>query len=61
MPGRLDGNQLMYAGQIQSGLPLAQAAELRTTLQPVIQPKAAVTHPLRKPKAIWLLPSYRPT
>jgi len=32
------------------------AAQLRATLQQFAQPKSAVSHPLRRPKAVWLLP-----
>jgi bifunctional non-homologous end joining protein LigD len=54
--GRREGDRIVYAGKIQVGLTLDQAAELRTTLLRFIQPKALLTHPVRRPKAIWLLP-----
>src|SRR5215831_472774 len=54
--GRREGQRIVYAGKIQVGLPLDPAAELRVTLQQFVQPKAPASHPLRRPKAVWLLP-----
>ncbi len=53
--GRRDGDRLAYAGKIQIGLTLDQAAELRATLREFAQAKAPVSHPPRRPKAVWLL------
>jgi bifunctional non-homologous end joining protein LigD len=54
--GRRDGDRIIYAGKIQVGLPLNQATELRSTLQQFIQGKPPLSHSLRRPKAVWLLP-----
>jgi bifunctional non-homologous end joining protein LigD len=56
---RRDGDRLLYAGKIQIGLTLGLATELRTALEPLIQAKAALSLPVRKPKAIWLQPRSR--
>jgi bifunctional non-homologous end joining protein LigD len=54
--GRWEGDQLLYAGKVQTGYTEALAREVRERLDPLIVRKSALSHAIKKPKATWVEP-----
>ncbi len=54
--GRREGEELLYAGKVQSGYSLDAARELREVLNPYIRRKTPLSVPIVKPKATWVEP-----
>jgi bifunctional non-homologous end joining protein LigD len=54
--GRQQNGRLIYAGKVGTGYTLRTARELREVLDPLVQSKSPLSHPIDKPKATWIRP-----
>jgi bifunctional non-homologous end joining protein LigD len=56
--GKKEGKELRYMGQVGTGWSRTKSSEIRRQLDTVISPKSKLTKPIRKPKAVWVEPSF---
>ena len=54
--GRRAGDQLLYAGKVQTGYTLTAAEDAREALDPYIRKSSPLSVPVKKPKATWVEP-----
>jgi bifunctional non-homologous end joining protein LigD len=54
--GRLEGNELVYAGKVDHGFTPGAAADLRKRLTPLVQRTQAFGRKIKKPSAVWVRP-----
>jgi bifunctional non-homologous end joining protein LigD len=56
--GKREGKELRYMGKVGTGWSRTVSSQIRKQLDTVISPKSKLTKPIRKPKAVWVEPSY---
>jgi bifunctional non-homologous end joining protein LigD len=56
--GKKEGKELRYMGKVGTGWSRTVSSQIRKQLDTVISPKSKLTKPLRKPKAVWVEPSF---
>jgi bifunctional non-homologous end joining protein LigD len=56
--GKREGKELRYIGKVGTGWSRTKSSEIRKQLDTVIGPKSKLTKPIRKPKAVWVEPSF---
>jgi bifunctional non-homologous end joining protein LigD len=54
--GRHQDGRLIYAGKVGTGYTLTSARQLREILDPLVQTRSPLSHPIDKPKATWVRP-----
>lgn len=56
--GKKEGKELRYMGKVGTGWSRTVSSQIRKQLDTVISPKSKLTKPIRKPKAVWVEPSF---
>jgi bifunctional non-homologous end joining protein LigD len=56
--GKKEGKELRYMGKVGTGWSRTVSSQIRKQLDTVISPKSKLTKPVRKPKAVWVEPSF---
>jgi bifunctional non-homologous end joining protein LigD len=56
--GKRDGKDLVYMGKVGTGWSRTVSSRIRKQLDTVVSPKSKLTKPIRKPKAVWVEPSF---
>jgi bifunctional non-homologous end joining protein LigD len=56
--GKKEGKELRYMGKVGTGWSRTVSSQIRKQLETVVSPKSKLTKPIRKPKAIWVEPSF---
>ena len=56
--GKKEGKELRYMGKVGTGWSRAASSQIRKQLDTVVSPKSKLTKPIRKPKAVWVEPSF---
>jgi bifunctional non-homologous end joining protein LigD len=56
--GKKEGTELRYMGKVGTGWSRTVSSQIRRQLDTVISPKSKLTKPIRKPKAVWVEPSF---
>jgi bifunctional non-homologous end joining protein LigD len=56
--GKREGNDLVYMGKVGTGWSRTVSSQIRKQLDTVVSPKSKLTKPVKKPKAIWVEPSF---
>src|SRR6202046_3619912 len=56
--GKRDGKELRYMGKVGTGWSRTVSSQIRKQLDTVVSPKSNVSKPIRKPKAVWVEPSF---
>jgi bifunctional non-homologous end joining protein LigD len=56
--GKKEGKELRYMGKVGTGRSRTVSSQIRKQLDTVISPKSKLTKPIRKPKAVWVEPSF---
>ncbi|MCP3398974.1 ATP-dependent DNA ligase [Bradyrhizobium sp. CCGB01] len=56
--GKKEGKELRYMGKVGTGWSRTKSAEIRKALETVVSPKTKLTKPVRKPRAIWVEPTF---
>jgi bifunctional non-homologous end joining protein LigD len=56
--GKKEGKELRYMGKVGTGWSRTKSSEIRRQLDTVISPRSKLTKPIRKPKAVWVEPSF---
>jgi bifunctional non-homologous end joining protein LigD len=55
--GKKEGKELRYMGKVDTGWSRTVSSQIRK-LDTVISPKSKLTKQIRKPKAVWVEPSF---
>jgi bifunctional non-homologous end joining protein LigD len=56
--GKREGKELVYMGKVGTGWSRTVSSEIRKQLDTVVSPKSKLTKQIKKPKAIWVEPSF---
>jgi len=56
--GRREGKDLVYMGKVGTGWSRTVSSQIRKQLDTVVSPKSKLTRPIKKPKAVWVEPSF---
>ena len=56
--GKREGNKLVYLGKVGTGWSRSTSSQIRKQLDTVISSKSKLSRPVRKPKAVWVEPSF---
>jgi bifunctional non-homologous end joining protein LigD len=56
--GKKEGKELRYMGKVGTGWSRTVSSQIRKQLDTVVSPKSKLTKPIRKPKAVWVEPSF---
>jgi bifunctional non-homologous end joining protein LigD len=56
--GRKEGKELLYMGKVGTGWSRTVSSQIRKQLDTVVSPKSKLTKPIRKPKAVWVEPTF---
>ncbi|MBR1250018.1 non-homologous end-joining DNA ligase [Bradyrhizobium sp. AUGA SZCCT0169] len=56
--GKRVGKDLVYMGKVGTGWSRTISGQLRKQLDTVVSPKSRLTRPIKKPKAVWVEPSF---
>ena len=56
--GKREGNKLVYLGKVGTGWSRSTSSQIRKQLDTVISSKSKLSRPIRKPKAVWVEPSF---
>jgi bifunctional non-homologous end joining protein LigD len=56
--GKREGKELRYMGKVGTGWSRTVSSQIRKQLDTVVSPKSKLTKPIRKPKAVWVEPSF---
>jgi bifunctional non-homologous end joining protein LigD len=56
--GKREGNDLVYMGKVGTGWSRTVSSQIRKQLDTVVSPKSKLTKPIKKPKAVWVEPSF---
>jgi bifunctional non-homologous end joining protein LigD len=56
--GKRKGKDLVYMGKVGTGWSRTISSQIRKQLDTVVSPKSKLTKPIRKPKAVWVEPSF---
>jgi bifunctional non-homologous end joining protein LigD len=56
--GKRKGKDLVYMGKVGTGWSRTISSQIRKQLNTVVSPKSKLTKPIRKPKAVWVEPSF---
>jgi bifunctional non-homologous end joining protein LigD len=56
--GKREGNDLIYMGKVGTGWSRTVSSQIRKQLDTVVSPKSKLTKPIKKPKAVWVEPSF---
>jgi bifunctional non-homologous end joining protein LigD len=56
--GKKEGEELRYMGKVGTAWSCTVSSQIRKQLDTVISPKSKLTKPIRKPKAVWVEPSF---
>ena len=53
-----EGNELVYMGKVGTGWSRTVSSEIRKNLDTVVSPKTKLSKPPKKPKAVWVEPTF---
>jgi bifunctional non-homologous end joining protein LigD len=56
--GKRECGDLVYVGKVGTGWSRTVSSQIRKQLDDVVTPKSKLTKPIRKPKAVWVEPSF---
>jgi bifunctional non-homologous end joining protein LigD len=56
--GKREGNDLVYMGKVGTGWSRTVSSQIRKQLDTVVSPKSKLTKPVKKPRAVWVEPSF---
>src|SRR6202142_1101803 len=56
--GKREGKDLVYMGKVGTGWSRTVSSQIRKQLDTVVSPKSKLTKPIKKPKAVWVEPSF---
>jgi bifunctional non-homologous end joining protein LigD len=56
--GKREGKDLVYMGKVGTGWLRTISSQIRKQLDTVVSPKSKLTKPIKKPKAVWVEPSF---
>jgi bifunctional non-homologous end joining protein LigD len=56
--GKREGKNLVYMGKVGTGWSGTVSRQIRRQLDTVVSPKSKLTKPIKKPKAVWVEPSF---
>jgi bifunctional non-homologous end joining protein LigD len=56
--GKREGNDLVYMGKVGTGWSRTVSGQIRKQLDTVVSPKSKLTKTIKKPKAVWVEPSF---
>jgi bifunctional non-homologous end joining protein LigD len=56
--GKQEGKDLVYIGKVGTGWSRTVSSQIRKQLDTVVSPKSKLTKPVKKPKAVWVEPSF---
>jgi bifunctional non-homologous end joining protein LigD len=56
--GKREGKDLVYMGKVGTGWSRTVSGQIRKQLDTVVSPKSKLTKPIKKPKAVWVEPSF---
>jgi bifunctional non-homologous end joining protein LigD len=56
--GKRKGKDLVYMGKVGTGWSRTISSQIRKQLDTVVSPKSKLTKPIKKPKAVWVEPSF---
>lgn len=56
--GKREGKDLVYMGKVGTGWSRTVSSQIRKQLDTVVSPKSKLTKPIKKPKVIWVEPSF---
>jgi bifunctional non-homologous end joining protein LigD len=56
--GKKERKELRYMGKVGTGWSRTVSSQIRKQLDTVVSPKSKLTKPIRKPKAVWVEPSF---
>jgi bifunctional non-homologous end joining protein LigD len=56
--GKREGKELVYMGKVGTGWSRTVSSQIRKQLDTVVSPKSKLTKPIKKPKAVWVEPSF---
>jgi bifunctional non-homologous end joining protein LigD len=56
--GKREGKELVYMGKVGTGWSRTLSSQIRKQLDTVVSPKSRLTKQVKKPKAIWVEPSF---
>jgi bifunctional non-homologous end joining protein LigD len=56
--GKREGKELRYIGKVGTGWSRTVSSQIRKQLDTVVSPKSKLTKPVKKPKAVWVEPSF---
>lgn len=56
--GKREGKDLVYMGKVGTGWSRTVSNQIRKQLDTVVSPKSKLTQPIKKPKAVWVEPSF---
>jgi bifunctional non-homologous end joining protein LigD len=56
--GKREGKELVYMGKVGTGWSRTVSSQIRKQLNTVVSPKSKLTKPIKKPKAVWVEPSF---
>jgi bifunctional non-homologous end joining protein LigD len=56
--GKREGKDLVYMGKVGTGWSRTVSSQIRKQLDTVVSPKSKLTKPIKKPRAIWVEPSF---
>jgi bifunctional non-homologous end joining protein LigD len=56
--GRREGKDLVYMGKVGTGWSRTISSQIRKQLDTVVSPKSKLSKPIKKPRAVWVEPSF---
>ena len=56
--GKREGKDLVYMGKVGTGWSRTVSSQIRKQLDTVVSPKSKLTKPIKKPKAVWVEPTF---